>query len=502
MGASRRRDLAASVAAHQRSCEIERRRGDPPRGDRAPRADGSRGRTGARLVRFLPRRHGSSAVSSGYRDLQPPDESWRKHRSGDAELRPSLCRTRAGGADLRSHLRARLPESRRDGSVHRRSTSARSGCQGSPRDRERSVDVEHIPVRLAWRGWRSARRLPGALLRWLFVAPVRFLRLRRHFDREFREKVQPAEAARLREQDLSELEVRSFWLRFVPGSSVSSISATTTRSPTAFHSSATSCCGGSSSACTSNRRMSSRRGSPPDCPATSTPRRISISPVSRRARSEWRSFWTGTGTAAARTTRSRPLGGGRIRGGSRRWRRRSRGPSRSRAAVRGAAEDPRRGRGAALRGDREALLAASLAPRDPERTRLLSALLAPARIHTGTRLSLHRAGTPRSHGSCAQSRGGGADLLLHAGRNREADRRRGRSGSRGARSQQARAPADSEGNLSAPPASIGSPGGDRAGSGAGSGRARVFRPVGLDGGRARTRACRTRSRSSPAARGG
>ena len=198
-----------------------------------------------------------------------------------------------------------------------------------PASGERSVDVEHIPVRLAWRGWRSARRLPGALFRWLFVAPVRFLRLRRHFDREFREKVQPAvtaEAARLREQDLAGSEARSSRLRFVPGSSASSISATTTRSPTAFHSSAMSCCGGSSSACTSNRRMSSRRGSPPDCPATSTPRRISSSPASRRASSEWRSFWTATGTAAARTTRSRLLAGGRIRGGSRRWRRRSRGP--------------------------------------------------------------------------------------------------------------------------------------------------------------------------------
>ena len=73
---------------------------------------------------------------------------------------------------------------------------------------ERSVDVEHIPTRLAWRGWRSAGRLPGALLRWLFVVPVRFLRLRSHLDRQFREKVHPAvtaEAARLREQDLSGL---------------------------------------------------------------------------------------------------------------------------------------------------------------------------------------------------------------------------------------------------------------------------------------------------------
>jgi len=72
-----------------------------------------------------------------------------------------------------------------------------------------SVDVEHIPTRLAWRGWRSALRLPGALLRWLLVTPARFLRLRRHFDREFREKLQPAvtaEAALLREQDLARLE--------------------------------------------------------------------------------------------------------------------------------------------------------------------------------------------------------------------------------------------------------------------------------------------------------
>ena len=73
---------------------------------------------------------------------------------------------------------------------------------------ERSVDVEHIPVRLAWRGWRSARHLPVALLRWLLVAPVRLCCLRRHFDREFRERVQPAvteEAARLRERDLARL---------------------------------------------------------------------------------------------------------------------------------------------------------------------------------------------------------------------------------------------------------------------------------------------------------
>jgi len=74
-----------------------------------------------------------------------------------------------------------------------------------PASGERSVDVEHIPLRLAWRGWRSAGRLPVALLRWLLVAPVRFFRLRRSFDREFRASVQPAvtaEAARLRERDL------------------------------------------------------------------------------------------------------------------------------------------------------------------------------------------------------------------------------------------------------------------------------------------------------------
>jgi pyruvate,water dikinase len=74
-----------------------------------------------------------------------------------------------------------------------------------PATGERSVDVEHIPLRLAWRGWRSAGRLPVALLRWLLVVPARFLRLRRRFDHEFREKLQPAvtaEAARLRERDL------------------------------------------------------------------------------------------------------------------------------------------------------------------------------------------------------------------------------------------------------------------------------------------------------------
>jgi pyruvate,water dikinase len=94
-----------------------------------------------------------------------------------------------------------------------------------PSSGECSVDVEHIPVRPAWRGWRSARRLPGALLRWLSVTPVRFLRLRSRFDREFLEKVRPAvtaEAARLRERDLSRLgdeelctELRSYLRRFV-----------------------------------------------------------------------------------------------------------------------------------------------------------------------------------------------------------------------------------------------------------------------------------------------
>jgi phosphoenolpyruvate synthase/pyruvate phosphate dikinase len=78
-------------------------------------------------------------------------------------------------------------------------------AESLPASGESSVDVEHIPVRLAWRGWRSARRLPDALLRWLFLAPARFFRLRHNFDREFRAKVQPAvtaEAARLRERDL------------------------------------------------------------------------------------------------------------------------------------------------------------------------------------------------------------------------------------------------------------------------------------------------------------
>jgi len=94
-----------------------------------------------------------------------------------------------------------------------------------PATGERSVDVERIPVRLAWRGWGSAMRLPAALLRWLFLAPARFLRLRRRFDRELRERVQPAvtaEAARLRERDLRGLgsaelsaALRSHLLRFV-----------------------------------------------------------------------------------------------------------------------------------------------------------------------------------------------------------------------------------------------------------------------------------------------
>jgi pyruvate,water dikinase len=94
-----------------------------------------------------------------------------------------------------------------------------------PASGERSVDVEHIPLRLAWRGWRSAARLPLGLLRWLFVAPARFIRLRRRFDRDFREQVQPAvtaEAARLRERDLRGLgsaelldALRSHLQRFV-----------------------------------------------------------------------------------------------------------------------------------------------------------------------------------------------------------------------------------------------------------------------------------------------
>ncbi len=98
-------------------------------------------------------------------------------------------------------------------------------AEGLPASGEGSVDVEHIPLRLAWRGWRSARRLPGALLRWLFLAPVRFLRLRSDFDRDFRERVQPAvtaDAARLRERDLRGLEsaelsdaLRSHLQRFV-----------------------------------------------------------------------------------------------------------------------------------------------------------------------------------------------------------------------------------------------------------------------------------------------
>ena len=37
-------------------------------------------------------------------------------------------------------------------------------AQSLPASGERSVDVEHIPLRLAWRGWRSAGRLPVALL--------------------------------------------------------------------------------------------------------------------------------------------------------------------------------------------------------------------------------------------------------------------------------------------------------------------------------------------------
>jgi pyruvate,water dikinase len=78
----------------------------------------------------------------------------------------------------------------------------------------RGVDLEQIPVRLAWRGWRSALRLPGALLRWLFVVPTRFIRLRRRLDRDFRRVIEPkrrAEAARLRERDLGALDPAELW---------------------------------------------------------------------------------------------------------------------------------------------------------------------------------------------------------------------------------------------------------------------------------------------------
>jgi pyruvate,water dikinase len=86
-----------------------------------------------------------------------------------------------------------------------------------PASGESSVDVEHIPVRLAWRGWQSARQLPLALLRWLFVAPIRFIALRRRFDREFLENVQPSvveEAVRLRNRDLRQLGGRELWSAF------------------------------------------------------------------------------------------------------------------------------------------------------------------------------------------------------------------------------------------------------------------------------------------------
>ena len=94
-----------------------------------------------------------------------------------------------------------------------------------PATGERSVDVEHIPLRLAWRGWRSARRLPARAaalaLRGAGSLPSSAAPLRPRF----REKVQPAvtaEAARLREQDLAGLgsaellaALRSHLQRFV-----------------------------------------------------------------------------------------------------------------------------------------------------------------------------------------------------------------------------------------------------------------------------------------------
>jgi phosphohistidine swiveling domain-containing protein len=81
----------------------------------------------------------------------------------------------------------------------------------------RGVDLEQIPVRLAWRGWRSALRLPGALLRWLFVVPLRFFRLRRGLDQRFRQVIEPqvrAEAARLRGKDLTVLDRAELWSAF------------------------------------------------------------------------------------------------------------------------------------------------------------------------------------------------------------------------------------------------------------------------------------------------
>jgi len=78
----------------------------------------------------------------------------------------------------------------------------------------RGADLEDLPVRPVWRGWRWLGRLPAALLRWLFVVLPRFVRMRRWLWREIRELLEPAvtaEAAGLRRRDLSALDNSELW---------------------------------------------------------------------------------------------------------------------------------------------------------------------------------------------------------------------------------------------------------------------------------------------------
>jgi phosphohistidine swiveling domain-containing protein len=71
-----------------------------------------------------------------------------------------------------------------------------------------AFDIERAPLRLAWRGWRSAAALPLLLLRVFAIGAPRFLWMRRRFERDFRGGVAAQlaeEAARERARDLSSL---------------------------------------------------------------------------------------------------------------------------------------------------------------------------------------------------------------------------------------------------------------------------------------------------------